>query len=244
VRLLDHVEDSSGAPAAHLALAALRRLMNWHATRDDEFSSPIVRGMGRMKPGETARSRILNDDELRALWKATESPGVFPAFIRFLLLTACRRCEAARMHRDEIEGDDWRLPAERNKTKQELVRPLSKAARKTLATLPRLSDFVFSNGRVALSGFSKPKTALDKRCGVTGWTLHDLRRTARSLMSRAGVSSDIAERCLGHVIGGVRAVYDRHRYREEMLRAYEALAVQIDRVVNPQDNVASLRAVR
>jgi hypothetical protein len=42
------------------------------------------------------------------------------------------------------------------------------------------------------------------------WTLHDLRRTARSLMSGACIASDHAERCLGHVIGGVRGTYDRH----------------------------------
>ena len=61
-------------------------------------------------------------------------------------------------------------------------------------------------------------------CGVTGWTLHDLRRTARSLMSRAGSQSDHAERCLGHLVGGVRGTYDRHDYHEEKWRAFEALA--------------------
>ena len=53
------------------------------------------------------------------------------------------------------------------------------------------------------------------RCGVDGWTLHDLRRTARSLMSRAGVPSEHAERVLGHVIKGVEGIYDRHGYSEE-----------------------------
>ena len=63
----------------------------------------------------------------------------------------------------------------------------------------------------------------------------------RSLMSRAGVNPDIAERCLGHVIGGVRGVYDRHQYIEEMRHAFEALASQIDRIANPPgDNVVAL----
>ena len=56
-------------------------------------------------------------------------------------------------------------------------------------------------------------------------------------MSRAGVASDHAERCLGHVIGGVRGVYDRHQYREEMLLAYERLAALIAQIVDPQPNV-------
>jgi integrase len=70
--------------------------------------------------------------------------------------------------------------------------------------------------------------------------LHDLRRTARSLLSRAGVAADIAERCLGHVIPGVRGVYDRHKYRAEMLGAFEALAGQIDLIISPTENVVQL----
>src|SRR4029077_3859765 len=82
---------------------------------------------------------------------------------------------------------------------------------------------------------------LDPSAELERWTIHDLRRTARTLLSRAGVSADIAERCLGHVIPGVRGIYDRHRYRDEMLHAFEALAAQIDRIVHPMDNVTALR---
>jgi integrase len=89
---------------------------------------------------------------------------------------------------------------------------------------------------------SHAKIKFDKACGVTGWTLHDLRRTARSLMSRAGVSPDHAERCLGHVIGGVRGTYDRHEYHAEKAQAYAALSELISRIVNPSDNVAELAA--
>src|SRR5947209_13407122 len=85
------------------------------------------------------------------------------------------------------------------------------------------------------------KLSFDRACGVNGWTIHDLRRTARSLMSRAGVNADVAERCLGHVIPGVRGVYDRHRYIDEMRQAFEALATQIERIVDPQPNVIGLR---
>jgi hypothetical protein len=90
-------------------------------------------------------------------------------------------------------------------------------------------------------GFSKFKEAFDKECGVIGWTLHDLRRTGRPLMSRAGVPTDHAERCLGHVIGGVRGTYDCHAYYAEKKHGFEALAVQIDRIVNPRENVVAMR---
>jgi integrase len=249
VGLLDEVEENSGPVMADDVLALLRRIMNWHATRSDDFRSPIIRGMARTKPSERARSRILNDDELRAVWAtAAACPGAFPALLRFLLLTAARRDEARAMTWAELNGgSDWTLPASRNKAGVDLVRPLSKAALGILTKLPRVdgSAFVFCNlAPRPIGGVSRAKMKFDKACGVTGWTLHDLRRTARSLMSRAGVSADHAERCLGHVIGGVRGTYDRHEYYAEKQQAYEALAAQIDRIVNPRANVAELPAAK
>src|SRR5207244_1300680 len=98
VRLLDKVEDQNGPRMADETLVALRRLMNWHATRDDEFLSPIVRGMGRAAPAhERARHRTLNDDEIRAVWAAAGAMGVAGAFIKFLLLTTARRREVGEM---------------------------------------------------------------------------------------------------------------------------------------------------
>jgi len=78
---------------------------------------------------------------------------------------------------------------------------------------------------------SKAKARLDKASGVTGWTLHDLRRSARSLMSRAQVPSDHAERAIGHVIPGIRQVYDRHSFKKEKKEAIEALAREIAAIV-------------
>lgn len=241
VRLLDKIEDRSGATMADRTLAVVRKIMNWHASRSDDFRSPIVKGMARTKPSELARERVLTDDELRAIWHT--DAGVFGRFVRFLLLTGARRSEASEMTWAEIEGGDWTLPAARNKTKVDLVRPLSPAARAILGEMPRRGEFVFTTDDVTpISGFSKFKRALDKATGTKGWALHDCRRTARSLMSRAGVPSDHAERCLGHVIGGVRGVYDRHEYHAEKAQAFEALAALVERIVSgTQTGVVQLR---
>jgi integrase len=245
VRLLDSIEDESGPVMADRTLAYIRKVMNWHASRSDEFRSPIVRGMARTSTKERARARILSDKELRALWKATgAASGPFGALIQFLLLTAARKSEAAKLARDEIKDGVWLLPAARNKVKQELARPLSGAAQKVLNGLPKLGRYVFTfDGAAPIGGFSKLKARLDVACGVTDWTLHDLRRTARSLLSRTGVKSDIAEMCLGHVLTGVRGTYDRHEYHAEKKRAFEALAGQIARIVDPQNNVVAMRGV-
>ena len=235
-RMLDNAEDDSGPVMADRALAALSRIFNWHAGRVDDFVVPSLKGMKRTKPKERERDRVLTDDELRRIWiAATSSGGPWGGFIRLLLLTAARRNEVARMSWDEVSGGEWTIPAGRYKTGVAVTLPLSKAALAILAEIPRIEGcrFVFSSdGRKPISGFGKRKEKFDPACGVKDWRLHDLRRTARSLMSRAGVPSDHAERCLGHVMPGVRGTYDRHRYIEEMRDAFEALAVQIDRIVD------------
>ena len=243
VRLLDSIQDNNGPGQADTVLAIIRRVMNWHAVRDDNFRSPIVRGMQRRKASENTRDRVLSDDEIRAVWRAADNTqGPFGCFLQFVLLTAARRNEAAHLRWPEIAGADWTLPASRNKVKVDLTRPLSAAALAVLAKVPRIvgTDFVFSAGGGRLGGLARRKKQIDKASGVTGWTIHDLRRTARSLMSRASVPSEHAERCLGHVIGGVQGTYDRHRYQDEMRLAYERLAALIEQIVDPQPNVVAM----
>ena len=76
------------------------------------------------------------------------------------------------------------------------------------------------------------------------WTFHDLRRTARTLLARAGVRDDIAERCLGHVIKGVEKVYNRYAYLDEKRVAFAALAALVFRILKPSENVEEPAARR
>ncbi len=124
--------------------------------------------------------------------------------------------------------------------------PLSKAAQALLAKVPRIvdCDYVFTaDGKHAIANFGHLKMRLDAASGVTSWRLHDLRRTARSLMSALGVNPDHAERCLGHALPGIRKTYDCHEYRAEKLAAFEALAARITQIADPPDgsNVVRLR---
>src|SRR5262249_53684847 len=143
VRLLDHIEDNHGQRCADAMLAYLRRIMRWHATRDDDFIVPVVPGMGRYDAAAHRRSRILDDDEIRKIWDATANHAVnsFSALVRFLLVSAARRNEAAGMKHGEVDADGvWTLPPGRSKTKTEITRPLSKAALELLDQRPRIAD--------------------------------------------------------------------------------------------------------
>src|SRR5262249_1974032 len=181
-----------GPVMADRTLGYVRRIFNWHAARSDDFRSPIVRGMTRTKGSERARDRILTDDEIRKAW--VNAAGPFPALIKFLLLTGARRDEASLLTWDEVRAGVWELPAARNKTKLPLARPLSSAALAVLESQRRDgSAYVFTNdSKTAFQDFSRSKRAFHAATGTSGWTLHDLRRTARSIMSRAGVNSEPA----------------------------------------------------
>jgi integrase len=237
-RALDHIADERGPVRADRVLAALKRLLAWHADRSD-FISPLTRGGRRTSIKDRARSRVLSDDELRRVWTTAERiGGPFASFVQFTLLTATRRGESAGLQRSELADDrTWIVPAARYKSGKDTLIPLSKAAQRTVAAQPRLDgDFVFGvTGRKPLGDFAKFKRAFDKASGVTGWVIHDLRRTSRTLLSRVGVNADIAERCLGHALVGVRSVYDRHEFETEKRHAFEALAAQIERIVHPPE---------
>ena len=246
VKLLDHVEAGRGGRMADEVLGVLRILFDWYARRDDDFRSPIVKGLQRTRPIERMRNRALTDDELARVWIAADGIGVFGRYVQFMLLTATRRNEAARMTYSELSNGDWLIPASRYKNKLDHLVPLSKAAQALLAKVPRIvdCDYVFStDGKHAIANFGHLKMRLDAASGVSSWRLHDLRRTARSLMSAAAVNPDHAERCLGHALPGIRKTYDCHEYRVEKLAAFEALAARINQIADPPDgsNVVPLR---
>lgn len=252
IKMLDEIEDANGPVMADRTLAYLRKAFNWYAIRDDLFSAPVVRGMGRIKPKDRARTRVLSDEEIRAIWPVLGQLGTFGAFVRMLLLTAQRHGEVARMSHKEIGGDGiWIIPAERYKTKRPNFIPLSKVAFALIEGQPRFNDcdYVFpSRAKTPYSRSGKSKAKLDKAVfaalkkqakkdakvePIPNWTLHDLRRTAKTLMVRAGVRPDISERVLGHVIPGVEGTYDRHSYADEKRDALEKLAAMVERILNP-----------
>jgi integrase len=228
---LDHIEKHNGARSADSALSAISCVMNFYTTRDENFTSPLVKGMRRVDPKNPERpARKLEDDEIRKLWATGNR------FMQFLLAVGCRRGEAAGITWKELTGNSWLLPAARNKVGLDLTRPLSALAMSVLGERGGDGEFIFSRepGKSKpLGSFSKIKKKLDKASGVTGWTWNDLRHTAKTLMSRARVPSDHSEQVLGHILPGLKGRYDHHDYIEERGRALETLAALIQSIVKP-----------
>jgi integrase len=197
--LLDKIEDGSGPVAADKALAIVSNIMNWYATRDDDYASPIIRGMRRSNPKDRARTRILSDDELRIIWGAAETNGPFGALVRLLLLTGQRRDKVASMKWSDVEGGVWTIATDDREKGNAKTLGLPKTALEIIESQPRFAGSPFVIGRKNYHNKAKADFVA-KLPPIPQWQLHDLRRTARSLMSRAGVSSEHAERVLGHAI--------------------------------------------
>ena len=255
-RLLDDIERHAPTQADHV-LAQLSVLCNWYQARNEHYTSPIVRGMRRTKPSQRRRKRILGDNELRVLWEATETAGIYGGMVRTALLTAQRRSKVLSMRWQDVTDDGvWTIWTEEREKGNAEVLPLSPTAHAVVLAQPRRedSDFVFA-GRYGkpLNCYSKSKRQLDERlteingAALPRWVVHDLRRTARSLMARAGVWPDISERVLGHAIDGVEGIYDRYSYEAEKADALVRLADMVKWIIEGDSggaNVIPLRFAR
>jgi integrase len=163
--------------------------------------------------------------ELRSVWTAADVLGFpFGPIVQLLILTAQRRDEVAGMKWSELDLDrgTWTIAAERAKNGQSHAVHLSAPALEILHKVPRRSDsdLVFTTtGRTAVSGFSRAKARLDELSSVSDWRLHDLRRTAATVMAeRLKVSHVVVDKILNHrdgAVRGVAAVYQRGQYLEE-----------------------------
>jgi integrase len=248
--ILDQIVERGSPIVANRVLGWLRCFCSWAVERDIIAANPC----DRIKPPatETARDRVLSDDELKSTWKAADAlEPPYGAFIKLLILTGARRTEIAEMQWTEIDFDArvWTLPKERSKNKREHTVPLSDPAFEILKAVPRVacSEIVFTlNGRNRITAFSLTKHRLDELMpSIPHWTLHDLRRTFASGCARLGVAVHVVEAALNHrsgTIKGVAAVYNRHDYAVEKRAALDMWARHVEMLMTgAAPNVIELR---
>jgi integrase len=243
IDLIDGVVDRGAVTMARRLHAHLHRLFRWSVGRGILAVNPMT---DLPKPGKAVkRDRVLVDAELAAVWKAADKVGwPFGPPVQLLILTAARRDEIGALCRSEIDGATIELSGERTKNGEPHTIPLSTTAAQLIESLPRIGpgDLVFTtNGKTAVSGWSKAKSSLDDAAtklygrALPAWRLHDLRRTTATGMQRIGISLQVVEAILGHVGGsraGVAGVYQRHSFDVEKRIALEAWAHEVERIVS------------
>jgi integrase len=223
------------AVASHRMLKTLKTFFRWCVGRAVIDFSPAEGISSNYR--EVRRDRVLTDNELAAIILAarqTQSP--YGGIVEFLALTGQRREEVAQLKWDELDEEtrSWSIPGSRTKNKKAHIVHLSELAWKVIQRFSTTRPYVFGTSRGKnFQTFGESKRALDKRCGVTGWRLHDFRRTIVSGMARLGVPPHVADKILNHqagTISGVAAVYQRHDFlleRKEALDRWNSHVSQI-----------------
>ncbi len=237
--ILDRIVARSAPNHANHVRAYLNRLFNWAVERDYVTASPCQKISAPSK--NKSRDRVLSFDELQCIWRAADQMGYpFGPVVQLLILTGQRRGEVAGAKWDEInlEEKTWTIPADRAKNGRCHIVHLSLQALEVITPLPRFkgSQFLFTTtGRSSISGYSKAKLRLDVLSDVSGWTLHDLRRSfATHTTEKLDISPVVIDRILNHVSGavtGIAAVYQRGQYLEQRKLALDSWATEIKHTV-------------
>lgn len=214
--------------------------------------------------GSQSRSRVLSDDELRAVWTAAEQMGGhYGTIIKLLIATGQRRGEIAALRAEYFNGAfansnstsgrqhnggstldtltlTCTLPATITKNKRQHTFPIGPLATSLIsAACNSGAPFIFSaRGKPTqpFNGWSKSKAALDKISGVKNWTLHDLRRSYRTIHAQIKTPPHIAEMLVNHVSARsqMSLVYDHYKYLPEMREAVNNYEAHLKVVLNIQ----------
>jgi integrase len=217
------IRRECGAATAGRARSSLSSCFTWAMRNGRADANPVAFSD---KPKTFSRERVLTSDELRSIWHACADDD-HGRIVRLLILLPGRRSEIGGMAWPEFSDLDgvnpeWTLPKARSKNGRKHVLPLLPLALSIIKGTPRRVRDTLFGSRTArgFTDWSRSKALLDQRCGFADWTIHDLRRSAATHMAeQLAIAPHIVEEILNHVKGGVSAVYNRARYRNEVRAA-------------------------
>lgn len=268
VKVLDGLRGGSkadsdamrGNTTANRTAAYGRAAFEWAQRRGAIESNPF-NNLPAAAPTHS-RDRILTDEELtHVLTAASDTAAPYGHIVRMLALTGQRRDEIAAMRWSEISDDltSWTIPGQRTKNNAAHIVPLTEPVRsllyETLGTdeeskkeeISRRRDsatLVFPSGAdTKFSAWSKAKSRLDEASGVSGWVLHDLRRTLATGLQKLGVRMEVTESVLNHVSGtraGIVGVYQRHDWKDEKRVALDKWAQYLTTLLNRAPNASNV----
>jgi integrase len=236
VEVISAIEQRGAPVAANKTLKSIKTFLRWCVGRAVLDQSPAE---GVPLPAkEVARDRVLDDQELaQVILAARKLGGPYAGIVELLALTGQRREEVARLSWEELDLEQriWTLPKSRTKNAKAHVVNLSEQSIDVLKRAHRQGPLVFSPlGTKPFQEFSRAKSVLDQLSGVSGWRLHDLRRTCVSGMARLGIAPHVADKILNHqsgTISGVAAVYQRHEFLAERQAALDLWGAHIGQLL-------------
>lgn len=245
-------KDEGFDAAAGEIRGVLKRLFDFGITAGLLTTNPVLALPMRHVHKARSRERSLSPDEVRRFLTAALQSNIrrqFKLGLHLILLTMVRKSELglARWEEVDLERAEWNIPSERSKTGKPHIVYLSRqsiALFKELRALAAGSALVMP-GRGSLTkpfAHNAINNALNvalRGQNIPAFTVHDLRRTASTLLHENGWPSDVVEKALNHSIGGVRGVYNRAEYapqRQEMLQFWADFIDQLITCGDPHNN--------
>jgi integrase len=241
--LIRDLVEKHGATSAARARSALAAFFVWCMRQAMAKTNPVI-GTENPIEGKEARDRVLNDEEIRAIWR-NSGDDEFGKIIRLLFLTACRRDEIGGLRWPEVDAAAGKLalPKERTKSKRAHKLSLPAAAVAIVGSVKRRNsrDTLFGGGANGFNAWSYSTLALTGRItaaagkALVPWRLHDIRRTVRTRLGKLGVLPHVAELVLNHAghKSGIGGVYDHHDYEPEITAALAKWEAHLMAIVNP-----------
>lgn len=222
--------------AAGQVRGLLKRMFDYALTCGLIHANPVMALPMRHVYRAAARERALTPDEIRQFLRAMQTSNIrrqFKIAFQLILMTLVRKSELmlAKWKDVHLDEGEWHIPVENSKTGKPHIVYLSTQVQtlfKELKPLASSSVWVLPGRGTLAKPFAS--NALNQALKVSlqgqeipAFTIHDLRRTASTLLHEQGWPSDVVEKALNHTIGGVRGVYNRAEYaeqRREMLQAW------------------------
>ncbi|WP_151798987.1 tyrosine-type recombinase/integrase [Acinetobacter calcoaceticus] len=184
--------------------------------------------------------RFLSDEEITMVWKAIDESKALlknKIFLKLCLMYGCRNGELRKALKTDfdLKRKVWIVPVEKNKvgkkTGREIVRPILPAMEELIFEAMSLNNseyFLTNDDDVTPMGHGSSNSLAANvmerlrrhyNYHMPHWSLHDLRRTARTNFS-AFTSRDVAELMIGHVMPGEQGTYDYYEYLPPQIDAY------------------------
>ena len=256
MELLDEVATKYKAIAARI-LFNTQQLYKW-AVKREYVTYNILNGVSaqndlNFKKNKT--TRVLSDEEIIWIFEAMENSKMAmknKIFIKLCLLFGCRNGELRIAKKTDFDFKKmvWTVPIENHKTGKNsgkpLVRPITEHAAGLIRQAMDISngDYLITNAGQSTPISKSAPLALplnimqwirkNKKINMEHWSMHDLRRTARTNFS-ALTTYEVAETMLGHTLSHVHAVYDHYEYLDEQRVAYEKWHEKLANLIRVDD---------
>ncbi|MEG0280927.1 MAG: site-specific integrase [Morganella sp. (in: enterobacteria)] len=236
------MRDNGAATMSTEVLSKMRQIFSYCIRAGRLTTNPLTE-LRADDVGKKAKSgkRYLSDKEIGLFWSAVEKTNMTTQsklFIKLVLLTGCRGVELrlAQKHEFDLDNKVWSVPDQNSKTREGFSRGISDEAvallKQAFELYPKFKQ-VFppatmkEDRPMAASVLLSMARQVGEVMGVEDWSMHDLRRTAKTKMSELGVLPHVSEKVLGHKLGGVLSVYDQHEYIKEQIESVNVLANHI-----------------